>query len=82
LNQTSAQESPFHPRLALAPAGIFTKDAKMIANAMASQKVSPKGLGFGIRMVQFFINRAGKEPAAQAEARTGRSQATGPGEGP
>jgi hypothetical protein len=27
---------------------------------MASKKVSPKGIGSGIRMVQFFINRAGK----------------------
>jgi Protein of unknown function (DUF3175) len=27
---------------------------------MASKKVSPKGSGSGIRMIQFFINRAGK----------------------
>ncbi len=27
---------------------------------MASKKVSPKGLGSAVRMVQFFINRAGK----------------------
>jgi tRNA(adenine34) deaminase len=27
---------------------------------MASKKVSPKGIGSGIRMIQFFINRAGK----------------------
>ena len=42
------------------PEGIFTKDAKTIARAMASKKVSPKGIGSGIRMIQFFINRAGK----------------------
>ncbi|HEY2156570.1 MAG TPA: DUF3175 domain-containing protein [Isosphaeraceae bacterium] len=42
------------------PEGIFTKDAETIARAMASKKVSPKGIGSGIRMVQFFINRAGK----------------------
>ncbi len=42
------------------PAGIFTKDAETIARVMASKKVSPKGIGSGIRMIQFFINRAGK----------------------
>src|SRR5205807_1168237 len=46
--------------------GLFTKDARTIATAMASKKVSPKGLGSGIRMIQFFINRAGKDlPAAR-----------------
>lgn len=39
---------------------LFTKDAKTIAKAMASKKVSPKGIGSGIKMVQYFINRAGK----------------------
>ena len=42
------------------PKSLFTKDAKTIAKVMASKKVSPKGIGSGIRMVQFFINRAGK----------------------
>ena len=42
------------------PEGTFTKDAKTIARVMASKKVSPKGIGSGIRMIQFFINRAGK----------------------
>ena len=27
---------------------------------MASKKASPKGVGSGIRMIQYFINRAGK----------------------
>jgi tRNA(adenine34) deaminase len=50
------------------PAGLFTKDAKTIARAMASKKVSPKGPASGIRMIQFFINRAGKNlPAARRE---------------
>jgi Protein of unknown function (DUF3175) len=40
--------------------GIFTKDAKTIAKHMASKKVSPKGIGSGIRMIQYFINRGGK----------------------
>jgi Protein of unknown function (DUF3175) len=42
------------------PAGLFTRDAETIARVMASKKVSPKGIGSGIRMIQFFINRAGQ----------------------
>jgi hypothetical protein len=42
------------------PEGTFTKDAETIARVMASKKVSPKGIGSGIRMIQYFINRAGK----------------------
>jgi tRNA(adenine34) deaminase len=42
------------------PAGLFTRDAATIARVMATKKVSPKGPGSGIRMIQFFINRAGK----------------------
>jgi Protein of unknown function (DUF3175) len=40
--------------------GIFTKDAATIARHMASKKVSPKGIGSGIRMIQYFLNRGGK----------------------
>ncbi len=42
------------------PPGLFTRDAETIARTMASKKVCPKGVGSGIRMIQFFINRAGK----------------------
>jgi hypothetical protein len=42
------------------PKDAFTKDAETIAKTMATKKVSPKGLGSAVRMVQFFINRAGK----------------------
>jgi hypothetical protein len=42
------------------PAKVFTKDAATIARVMASRTVSPKGLGSGIRMIQYFINRGGK----------------------
>ena len=41
------------------PKGLFTKDAETIARVMATKRVSPKGLGSAIRMVQFFMNRAG-----------------------
>jgi len=46
------------------PKGIFTKDAETIARVMSSRWVSPKGIGSGIRMIQFFINRAGKNLSA------------------
>lgn len=45
------------------PRGIFTKSASEIARVMSSKKVSPNGIGSGIQMVQFFINRAGKRLA-------------------
>ena len=42
------------------PPGTFTKPAKEVARIMAKRSVSPGGLGSAIRMVQFFMNRAGK----------------------
>jgi hypothetical protein len=42
------------------PEGTFKKDAKSVARIMGSKKVSPKGLGSGIRMISMYINRAGK----------------------
>jgi len=47
------------------PPGLFARDAQTIAKVMASKKVSPKGIGSGIRMIQFFINRAGKSLPAE-----------------
>jgi len=51
------------------PRNIFTKDAEAIARTMAKKSVSPKGIGSGIRMIQYFINRAGKNlsPARKRE---------------
>jgi tRNA(adenine34) deaminase len=51
------------------PAGLFTRDASTVARVLASRRVSPKGLGSGIRMLQFFINRSGKNlsPARRRE---------------
>ena len=46
------------------PAHIFKKSATEIAKAMGSKRVSPKGIGSAIRMIQFFINRAGKSLSA------------------
>ena len=42
------------------PQGLFTKDAATIARTLASKKVSPKGPGSGMRMLTYFINRAGR----------------------
>jgi tRNA(adenine34) deaminase len=51
------------------PEGLFTKSASTIARTLASKKVSPKGPGSGMRMLNYFINRAGRglEPARRAE---------------
>jgi tRNA(adenine34) deaminase len=40
--------------------GLFNQDAATIANHLASKKVSPKGPASGMRMLNFYINRAGK----------------------
>jgi hypothetical protein len=40
--------------------GLFNKSASAIAKALASKKVSPKGPASGMRMLNFYINRAGK----------------------
>jgi tRNA(adenine34) deaminase len=46
------------------PRDTFNQDAETVARTMASKKVSPKGIGSGIRMIQYFINRAGKNLSA------------------
>jgi hypothetical protein len=42
------------------PEWLFTKSPREIANSLASKQVSPKGPGSGMRMLTYFINRAGK----------------------
>ena len=42
------------------PEGLFKKDAATIARTLSSKKVSPKGVSSGMRMLSFYINRAGK----------------------
>jgi hypothetical protein len=51
------------------PPGTFNRPAAEIARTMARKDVSPKGVGSGIRMIQYFINRAGKNltPTRRAE---------------
>src|SRR5262252_2867935 len=50
------------------PAGLFTKNAATIAKTLASKKVSPKGPGSGMRMLTYFINRAGRGLTAERRA--------------
>ncbi|QHN04073.1 DUF3175 domain-containing protein [Granulicella sp. WH15] len=40
--------------------GLFKKSAPSIAKALFSEKVSPKGPASGMQMLNFYINRAGK----------------------
>ena len=50
------------------PEGLFTKSAATIARTLASKKVSPKGPASGLRMLTYFINRAGKGLPADRHA--------------
>ena len=56
--RTVKTESTFPPK------DTFNRSAASIARTMASKRVSPKGIGSGIRMIQYFINRAGKNLSA------------------
>ncbi|HEY6306268.1 MAG TPA: DUF3175 domain-containing protein [Candidatus Angelobacter sp.] len=50
------------------PPGLFTKSAATIARALASKSVSPKGPSSGMRMLTFFMNRAGRGLSEQRRA--------------
>jgi tRNA(adenine34) deaminase len=56
------------------PAGLFTKDPATIARVLASRKVSPKGPGSGMRMLTYFINRAGKGLSKARRAKLERAK--------
>jgi tRNA(adenine34) deaminase len=51
------------------PAGLFNKKALTIARALASRNVSPKDPSSGLRMLIYFINRAGKGLSASRRAK-------------
>lgn len=53
--QVTATSDATHP-----PDGLFKKDAETIARTLSSTKVSPKGVSSGMRMLSFYINRAGR----------------------
>lgn len=56
------------------PPGLFTKDASTIAKSLASKKVSPKGPQSGMRMLNYFINRAGRGLSASRRAELERAK--------
>jgi hypothetical protein len=45
-----------------------TRDARTIARALASKRVSPKGPTSGLRMLLFYINRAGHQLSRRQRA--------------
>jgi len=56
------------------PPRTFTGSAAQIARTMARKDVSPRGLGSGIRMIQYFINRGGKNLSARRRAELDRAK--------
>jgi hypothetical protein len=50
------------------PEGLFTRSASAIASSLAAKKVSPKGPASGMRMLTFYINRAGHNLSASQRA--------------
>jgi tRNA(adenine34) deaminase len=46
------------------PKGLFKEDAQTIADTMATREVSPGGIGSGIKMVQYYLNRGGRNLSA------------------
>lgn len=56
------------------PAGLFKRSAPAIARALASKRVSPKGPRSGMRMLTYFINRAGRGLSASRRAELERAK--------
>jgi hypothetical protein len=56
------------------PQGLFNKSAAVIARTLASTKVSPKGPGSGMRMLIFYINRAGHNLSATRKAELNKAK--------
>jgi hypothetical protein len=56
------------------PEGTFNRPAAEIARTLARKDVSPKGVGSGIRMIQYFINRGGKNLSASRRAELERAK--------
>jgi len=56
------------------PEGLFTRNAEAIARMLASKKVSPKGPGSGMRMLTYYINRAGHNLSAERRAELQRAK--------
>lgn len=54
--------------------GLFNESAPKIARALASKRVSPKGPGSGMRMLTFYINRAGRNLSKSRRAELERAK--------
>ena len=54
--------------------GLFTKDASTIARSLASKTTSPKGPASGMRMLNFYINRAGHNLSASRKKELQRAK--------
>ncbi len=57
------------------PPGLFTRSAATIARTLASKKVSPKGPASGMRMLTYFINRAGRGLSRERRAELEKAKA-------
>jgi uncharacterized protein DUF3175 len=57
------------------PPGLFTKSATTIARTLGSKEVSPKGPVSGLRMLTYFINRAGSGLSAERRAELEKAKA-------
>ena len=57
------------------PRGLFTKSASTIARVLATRKVSPKGPQSGMRMLNYYVNRAGRNLPASRKAVLERAKA-------
>jgi uncharacterized protein DUF3175 len=57
------------------PPGLFTQGAAIIAKTLASKEVSPKGPGSGMRMLTYYINRAGHNLSAERRAELEKAKA-------
>ncbi len=57
------------------PPGLFTRNAATIARSLASKEVSPKGPGSGMRMLTYYINRAGHNLSADRRAELEKAKA-------
>lgn len=49
-----------HTKSTYPPEGLFNKSAAVVARTLALPEVSPKRPGSGMRMLSFYINRAGR----------------------
>ena len=54
--------------------GLFKERASSIAKSLTSEKVSPKGPASGMRMLNRYINRAGKSLTAKTQSRAQQSE--------